>query len=232
MYKENLALNNLQWLICHKPNQTKTKQKTFLVLRQGPGIWVIYLYHKVPMFLYISFRRTASDLCMHYLFVWSYFSLLHNSEWITYPHQVVPVLCLCFAAFTYCLIYYLLRTKKINKQNWKETDSWVYDKTIKFIHHRQRHESNNQEQYCFSFMGTSQMSFYHIRVTKISLSVLPVPTNPRMQYSRKATPFLSLRENNFDIFHSVWSLTLFHQHHYIADTGYSPELKQFLLRYN
>ena len=27
MYKEHLALNNLQWLICHrtKPNQTKTK---------------------------------------------------------------------------------------------------------------------------------------------------------------------------------------------------------------
>ena len=24
MYKEDLALNNLQWLICHKPNQTKT----------------------------------------------------------------------------------------------------------------------------------------------------------------------------------------------------------------
>ena len=23
MYKENLALNNLQWLICDKPNQTK-----------------------------------------------------------------------------------------------------------------------------------------------------------------------------------------------------------------
>ena len=28
MYKENLALNNLQWLICHKtkPNQTKPNQ--------------------------------------------------------------------------------------------------------------------------------------------------------------------------------------------------------------
>ena len=23
MYKEDLALNNLQWLICHKPNQIK-----------------------------------------------------------------------------------------------------------------------------------------------------------------------------------------------------------------
>ena len=29
MYKEDLALNNLQWLICHKtkPNQTKTKER-------------------------------------------------------------------------------------------------------------------------------------------------------------------------------------------------------------
>ena len=24
MDKEDLALNNLQWLICHKPNQTKS----------------------------------------------------------------------------------------------------------------------------------------------------------------------------------------------------------------
>ena len=27
MYKEDLALNNLQRLICHKTKQTKTKQK-------------------------------------------------------------------------------------------------------------------------------------------------------------------------------------------------------------
>ena len=26
MYKEDLALNNLQWLICHKPNLTKPNQ--------------------------------------------------------------------------------------------------------------------------------------------------------------------------------------------------------------
>ena len=24
MYKKDMALNNLQWLICHKPNQTKS----------------------------------------------------------------------------------------------------------------------------------------------------------------------------------------------------------------
>ena len=24
MHKKGLALNNLQWLICHKPNQTKS----------------------------------------------------------------------------------------------------------------------------------------------------------------------------------------------------------------
>ena len=26
MYKEDLALSNLQWLICHKPNPTKPNQ--------------------------------------------------------------------------------------------------------------------------------------------------------------------------------------------------------------
>ena len=31
MYKEDLALNNLQWLICHKtkPNQTKPKMFSY-----------------------------------------------------------------------------------------------------------------------------------------------------------------------------------------------------------
>ena len=37
MYKENLALNNLQWLICHKtqPNQTFTARPCFLVSPKG-----------------------------------------------------------------------------------------------------------------------------------------------------------------------------------------------------
>ena len=33
MYKKDLALNNLQWLICHKPNQTKS-------------LYLIYMYKK------------------------------------------------------------------------------------------------------------------------------------------------------------------------------------------
>ena len=35
MYKENLALNNLQWLICHKtqPNQTKSYIQPWAKLR-------------------------------------------------------------------------------------------------------------------------------------------------------------------------------------------------------
>ena len=32
MYKEDLALNNLQWLICHKTKQNKTN-RLFLRLR-------------------------------------------------------------------------------------------------------------------------------------------------------------------------------------------------------
>ena len=31
MYKEDLALNNLQWLICHKPNQTKSNQSVCIL---------------------------------------------------------------------------------------------------------------------------------------------------------------------------------------------------------
>ena len=33
MYKEDLALNNLQWLVCHKtkPNQTKPNQITYYI---------------------------------------------------------------------------------------------------------------------------------------------------------------------------------------------------------
>ena len=34
MYKQDLALNNLQWLICHKtkPNCTKQEEKTIVSL--------------------------------------------------------------------------------------------------------------------------------------------------------------------------------------------------------
>ena len=30
MYKEDLALNNLQWLICHKTQPNKTKQNLYI----------------------------------------------------------------------------------------------------------------------------------------------------------------------------------------------------------
>ena len=31
MYKEDLALNNVQWLICHKPNQDLIKVNGFML---------------------------------------------------------------------------------------------------------------------------------------------------------------------------------------------------------
>ena len=41
MYKQNLALNNLKWLICHKTSQTKLIEKTLTgittLIKDGPG---------------------------------------------------------------------------------------------------------------------------------------------------------------------------------------------------
>ena len=38
MYKENLALNNQQWLICHKRNQTKLSSASQILQ------WQVYFY--------------------------------------------------------------------------------------------------------------------------------------------------------------------------------------------
>ena len=35
--------------------------------------------------LYVSFSMTNSDLCKHYLVVWSNFNLLHNFQRVTFP---------------------------------------------------------------------------------------------------------------------------------------------------
>ena len=74
---------------------------------------------------------------------------------------------------------------KIYKQKWKEMDSWVYNKIISFIKPRQKQASNNQEQNCFNFMGTSQI-FTHVSwwiqvCLFISyVTILLIPTNPTM----------------------------------------------------
>ena len=43
MYKKDLALNNPQWLICHKPNQTKPNH-----------IYLIYMYKKDMALKYLQ----------------------------------------------------------------------------------------------------------------------------------------------------------------------------------
>ena len=37
--------------------------------------------------LCITFSWTDSGICIHHLFVWSYFNFLYNSQWITFPTQ-------------------------------------------------------------------------------------------------------------------------------------------------
>ena len=44
--------------------------------------------------LCVSFSGTYSRLCIYHLFVWSNFSFLHNSQWITFPHPFVSSLML------------------------------------------------------------------------------------------------------------------------------------------
>ena len=48
MYEEDLALNNLQWLICHKdvPNQTKPNTLGLVSLLNGISTFVGYLMAK------------------------------------------------------------------------------------------------------------------------------------------------------------------------------------------
>ena len=41
MYKEDLALNNLQWLICHKP---KSISKPILMHTNTHHVYIIYIY--------------------------------------------------------------------------------------------------------------------------------------------------------------------------------------------
>ena len=49
MYKEDLALNNFQWLICHKtkPNQAKLNKNTYLS----------YLLKKIPAIFFALFTK-------------------------------------------------------------------------------------------------------------------------------------------------------------------------------
>ena len=44
----------------------------------------------------VSFSRMDSRWCIYYLFAWSNFNFLHNSQWITFPIQAYLVLYLLY----------------------------------------------------------------------------------------------------------------------------------------
>ena len=56
MYKEDLALNNLQWLICHKPNQTRLNQRfiesEYLVIWKQLSVFVQLFFNICNFHIY------------------------------------------------------------------------------------------------------------------------------------------------------------------------------------
>ena len=58
--------------------------------------------------LYVSFSGTDSGLCIYHLFVWSNFTFLHNSHWITLPTLSCLVLYSFCASLLHSLIMWLI----------------------------------------------------------------------------------------------------------------------------
>ena len=57
--------------------------------------WSVYISKSLTS-LCVSFSRTDSELCTYYLFVWSNFIFLHDSQWITLPTQS------CLVLYSFC----------------------------------------------------------------------------------------------------------------------------------
>ena len=55
-----------------------------------------------------SQSRSDSGLCIYYLFIWSNFNFLHNSQWITFPTQSCLVLYSFWANLLHLLIMWLI----------------------------------------------------------------------------------------------------------------------------
>ena len=62
--------------------------------------WSVYIFTKFVRILCVSFFKTDSCLCIYHLVVWSNFTFLHNSLWITVPNQS----CLVFFFFFFLLL--------------------------------------------------------------------------------------------------------------------------------
>ena len=63
---------------------------------------LISFWSRLPDF-YVSFSRTDSGLCIHYLLIWSKLNLLRNSQRITFPTQSFLVLHSFFISLQYLL---------------------------------------------------------------------------------------------------------------------------------
>ena len=118
--KMDLALNNLQWLICYKTKTNQTSKIRVLVC-----VFTFFYFHSVvhwnskihmitnPFFLlilvfwprlgvlclsksqrilWIPFSWTNSGFSIYNSLVWSNFNLLYKSQWIIRPSQLCLVL--------------------------------------------------------------------------------------------------------------------------------------------
>ena len=83
-----------------QPEQS-CKFSLFCGLLQGLVVWPEIMWSvcisKSQKSLCVSFSRTDFGLCIYYLFEWSNFNFLHNSQWITLPTQS------CLVLYSFCV---------------------------------------------------------------------------------------------------------------------------------
>ena len=93
MYKEDLILNNLQWLICHKtkPNQTKPKTKGQIMII--PGEMFAYSFDKFIGIMWCHFQESFEKelSCDHILLQGLEYDSIHCRE-VRSPTQQQGVL--------------------------------------------------------------------------------------------------------------------------------------------
>ena len=81
-----------------------------IIIRSGrlaEIIWSVCI-SKSQWSLCISFSRTNSGLCIYHSFVWSNFTFLNNSKWITFPTQPCLVLYNFCSNFQHSLMMWLI----------------------------------------------------------------------------------------------------------------------------
>ena len=61
MYKRYLALNNLQWLICHKTKANKTCTKDFSKVLGHIWTYTLYVYLCISLLFFYSFYQYSGN---------------------------------------------------------------------------------------------------------------------------------------------------------------------------